>query len=91
MRDALSRLTVEGLLDFRPNIGATVAVWSATQIENVFRIRAMLEPYASEIAASQILDEEVAELRALCTVMEQAAGRDFEHRSGLALEGDPGP
>ena len=84
VRDALSRLTVEGLLDFRPNIGATVAVWSATQIENVFRIRAMLEPYASEIAASQILDQEVAELRALCTVMEQAAGREPRDLDKLA-------
>jgi DNA-binding GntR family transcriptional regulator len=78
VRDALSRLTVEGLLDFRPNVGATVAVWSETQIEHVFRIRAMLEPYASEIAASQILDDEVRELRALCAIMEQAARRETQ-------------
>jgi DNA-binding GntR family transcriptional regulator len=76
VRDALSRLTAEGLLDFRPNVGATVAVWSETQIEHVFRIRAMLEPYASEIAASQIRDEEIADLRELCLVMERAAKRE---------------
>jgi DNA-binding GntR family transcriptional regulator len=78
VRDALSRLTTEGLLDFRANAGATVAVWSETQIEHVFRIRAMLEPYASEIAASQILDEEISELRELCTIMEQAARRETQ-------------
>jgi DNA-binding GntR family transcriptional regulator len=78
VRDALSRLTVEGLLDFRPNVGATVAVWSESQIEHVFRIRSMLEPYASELAASQILDEEVEELRELCVIMERAAKRETQ-------------
>jgi DNA-binding GntR family transcriptional regulator len=76
VRDALSRLTAEGLLDFRPNVGATVAVWSETQIEHVFRIRAMLEPYASEIAAIQIRGEEIADLQELCLVMERAAKRE---------------
>lgn len=78
VRDALSRLSVEGLLDFRPNVGAAVAVWSESQIEHVFRIRAMLEPYASEIAANQIRDDEVEELRQLCAVMEEAARRETQ-------------
>jgi DNA-binding GntR family transcriptional regulator len=78
VRDALSRLSVEGLLDFRPNVGATVAVWSETQIEQMFRIRAMLEPYASEIAASQIRDGEIDELRELCGIMEEAARRETQ-------------
>ncbi len=76
VRDALSRLSVEGLLDFRPNLGATVAVWSAVQIEQMFRIRAMLEPFAAEIAASEISETEVAELRDLCAIMEDAARRE---------------
>ena len=76
IRDALSRLNVEGLLDFRPNLGATVAVWSETQIEQMFRIRAMLEPFAAEIAAGQIGEEEIAELRSLCGIMEEAARRE---------------
>jgi len=82
IRQALSRLNLEGLLDFRPNVGATVAVWSEVQIEHMFRIRAMLEPYASEIAASSISDDEVEDLRELCAVMESAArrvrGKDLE-------------
>ena len=76
VRDALSRLTVEGLLDFRANVGATVAVWSEQQIELMFRIRAMLEPFAAEIAAPEITDAEVRELRGLCAVMEEAARRE---------------
>jgi DNA-binding GntR family transcriptional regulator len=76
VRDALSRLNVEGLLDFRPNLGATVAVWSETQIEQMFRIRAMLEPFAAEIAARQIGEEEIVELRTLCGIMEEAARRE---------------
>ncbi len=78
VRDALSRLTAEGLLDFRPNAGASVAVWSETQIEHVFRIRAMLEPYASEIAAAHIQVEEIEELRELCAIMEKAARRETQ-------------
>jgi DNA-binding GntR family transcriptional regulator len=78
VRDALNRLSVEGLLDFRPNLGATVAVWSEVQIEQMFRIRAMLESFAAEIAASQITDAEILELRRLCEVMEQAIKRESE-------------
>ena len=76
VRDALSRLTVEGLIDFRPNVGATVAVWSEPQIELTFRIRALLEPFAAEVAASAITDGEVEEMRRLCAAMEAAAGRE---------------
>jgi DNA-binding GntR family transcriptional regulator len=76
VRDALSRLTVEGLLDFRPNVGATVAVWSEGQIELMFRIRAMLEPFAAEVAAPQVSDAEVGEMRRLCEAMEAAARRE---------------
>ena len=76
VRDALSRLTVEGLLDFRPNVGATVAVWSESQIELMFRTRSMLEPFAAEVAASQITDAEVKRMRGLCAVMEEAARRE---------------
>ena len=76
VRDALSRLTVEGFLDFRANAGATVAVWSETQIELMFGVRALLEPFAAEVAARQISDGEVEELARLCTIMEDAARRE---------------
>ena len=76
VRDALSRLTVEGLLDFRPNVGATVAVWSESQIALMFRIRAMLEPFAAEIAAPQVTDAEIGEMREFCEAMEAAARRE---------------
>ena len=76
VRDALSRLSVEGLLEFRPNLGATVSVWSEAQIEQMFKIRALLEPFATEIAATVITEAEIEELKGLCTVMEQAAGRE---------------
>ena len=75
VRDAVSRLSSEGLLDFRPNLGATVAVWSEDQIALMFRIRAILEPFAAEIAAATIADEEIAKLRELCARMEEASRR----------------
>jgi DNA-binding GntR family transcriptional regulator len=75
VRDALSRLSVEGLVEFRPKIGATVSVWSEAQIEEMFKIRALLEPLAAEIAATRITEEALATLSDLCTVMEKAARR----------------
>ena len=86
VREALSRLTVEGLLDFRANVGATVAVWSEQQIELMFRIRAMLEPFAAEIAAPWITDAEIRELRRLCTIMEEAARRETPADLGRLAE-----
>jgi DNA-binding GntR family transcriptional regulator len=76
VRDALSRLSVEGLLEFRPNLGATVSVWSEAQIEQMFKIRALLEPFATEIAATVITEAEIEALKGLCEVMEQAARRE---------------
>lgn len=78
VREALSRLTIEGLLDFRANVGATVAVWSEQQIDLMFRIRSLIEPFAAEIAAPQVTDEEIDELRRLCAVMEEAARRETQ-------------
>ncbi len=76
VRDALSRLNSEGLLDVRPNFGATVVVWSEDEIAVMFRIRSMLEPFAAEVAASAITDDEIAELRGLCDRMEEAVRRE---------------
>jgi DNA-binding GntR family transcriptional regulator len=51
----------------------------------MFKIRAMLEPFATELAAATISDERLAELSALCVVMEQAARRrDDEDLARLA-------
>ena len=78
VRDALSRLNVEGFLEFRPNLGATVSVWSEAQIEQMFKIRALLEPFATEIAATLITEAQIADLRELCGVMEAAARRESD-------------
>jgi DNA-binding GntR family transcriptional regulator len=78
VRDALSRLNVEGLLEFRPNLGATVSVWSEAQIEQMLKIRALLEPFATEIAAALISEAQLAELQDLCGVMEEAARRETD-------------
>lgn len=65
VREALRRLHAEGLVDFTPNQGAVVTAWSSEDADEIFQLRAMLESYGAERAASRATGEQIAELRAL--------------------------
>ena len=51
VREALRRLQAEGLVDFRPRRGATVAQISLSEYEEIFRIREALEIMACRWAS----------------------------------------
>ena len=76
VREALRRLSSEGLIETLPNRGARVRSWSESEIVEVFELRALLEGRAANLAARNATPELVAELDALCTAMEEAAARD---------------
>ncbi|MEV0729323.1 GntR family transcriptional regulator [Polymorphospora sp. NPDC050346] len=79
VREALRRLHAEGLIDWEANRGATVAAWSDQDLEEIFELRALLEGYGAELAASRITPEETAQLRELSAQMERhAANRDAD-------------
>lgn len=65
VREALRRLSSEGLLQYVPNQGAMVSQWSDSEIEEVFELRAMLEGFAVERAATRIDAQQVGILRDL--------------------------
>ena len=65
VRDALNRLITEGLAMREPYKGVRVIELSATELEEAYSMRAMLEGWAAERAATRITAEELAGLRRL--------------------------
>lgn len=65
VREALRRLQAEGFLTVIPNQGAAVTQWSAEYVDDIFELRALLEPYGAARAAERITTTALRELRAL--------------------------
>ncbi|MFI6520308.1 GntR family transcriptional regulator [Spirillospora sp. NPDC050679] len=79
VREALQRLNADGLVEVLPHRGARVVRWTAEDLEEIFELRGLLEPYAAARAARRgVPAEALAELSACCEAMEAAAaGGDF--------------
>ncbi|WP_088624705.1 GntR family transcriptional regulator [Oceanicola sp. 22II-s10i] len=88
-REALLLLASQGFVDVIPNRGAYVRNWSREDIEEVFDLRALLEPHAAARAASRASAQDVAELEALASEMETASrSRSASDRDRLAVLND---
>jgi DNA-binding GntR family transcriptional regulator len=74
VREALQRLGADGLVEVLPHRGARVVRWTDRDLEEIFELRSLLEPYAAARAARLEPDEAVlAGLRRQCAAMERAA------------------
>jgi DNA-binding GntR family transcriptional regulator len=62
IREALRRLAALGLVSFVPNRGVRVRTISRDELHEAFMVRAELEALATEVAATKITKEELAEL-----------------------------
>ena len=62
VREALRRLSSQGLVDVEQHKGARVTDWSDRELEQVFVLRAQLEGLACAGAARQATDDEIEEL-----------------------------
>ncbi|WP_308259257.1 GntR family transcriptional regulator [Pseudonocardia sp. H11422] len=69
VREALTRLAAEGLVEISPNRGARVTSWSVAELEGVFDLRAALEPRAAARAACRADAADLAALDELATEM----------------------
>jgi DNA-binding GntR family transcriptional regulator len=69
VREAISQLASEGLVDYRPRNGAYVKRLDRCTLEQLYETREPLERYAARRAAAGITPERVAQLRQLCTAM----------------------
>jgi len=65
VREALSRLAAEGLVEIQPNRGARVVTWTVAELEGVFDLRSTLEPQLTAFAVPHATPADVAELDGL--------------------------
>jgi DNA-binding GntR family transcriptional regulator len=75
VREAIRRLEAEGLVVYRPNAGAHVAPADPALFEDMFDGLAVLEGYATALAAPFIGDEDILRLRAINRRMEECISR----------------
>jgi DNA-binding GntR family transcriptional regulator len=76
IREALSRLAAEGLVELTPHRGARVASWSAEQLREIFELRLRLEPYAVRQAVPRLTPGQLDQLDELAEAMIQNRSLD---------------
>jgi DNA-binding GntR family transcriptional regulator len=72
IREAITRLTGEGLLTKVPHKGAYVAELSIEEVQETFEIRIRLEPWLFSQAIPHITDAEIAKAEKLVSEMDHA-------------------
>ena len=82
VREALSRLAAEGLVEVAPNRGARVATWTVAELEGVFDLRASLEPELTACAVAAAGPDDVDALdelaRRMLAVGSPGPGQDLD-------------
>lgn len=76
VREAFGRLAVEGLVELKPNRGASVAYPTLEEARDVFEVRRGLERLVAESLAGRITPAQVAELEAHVHQEERAHEQD---------------
>lgn len=102
VREALSRLAAEGLVEITPNRGARVVTWTVAELEGVFDLRSVLEPQLTAHAVPNATPADVDELDDLARRMHEVGtpgpGQDLDalvplnrafHDRLVALAGHP--
>jgi DNA-binding GntR family transcriptional regulator len=74
VREALTRLAAEGLVELVPNRGARVSSWTVAELEAVFDLRVVLEPRLTELATTRASPDDVTALRELAEAMLAVGG-----------------
>jgi DNA-binding GntR family transcriptional regulator len=100
VREALRILEAEGLVTFRPRIGARVAEIQEEDVEELYLVRGALEGLAARLAATNLTEAGLAQLHEAFDEMTAARARhDFDtfsqydkefHRRQYAASGRPG-
>jgi DNA-binding GntR family transcriptional regulator len=71
IRESLSRLEAEGLVEVLPHRGARVVDWGDVDVAAIYDLRALVEGYAARRAAMRISIPEIERLSGLCDEMEE--------------------
>ncbi|GAA2563870.1 GntR family transcriptional regulator [Pseudonocardia hydrocarbonoxydans] len=80
VREALARLASEGLVEIVPNRGARVSSWTVAELEEVFDLRAALEPRLTALAVPNATPADLDDLDDLARRMVRA---DLDDLVGL--------
>ena len=83
VRQALTMLEAEGLVEIEPNRGATVCSFSIEDVWDIYDLRAVLEGHAARRAGGRIEGHELKRLRKLAGEMEGLAGRFDDHEEEI--------
>ena len=79
IREALQRMAAEGVVEMLPNRGAVFLGFSSSDLEAITAIRAILEPFAVQLAVPQLTSEMLDELDRLNTEIISAGNEgDFD-------------
>lgn len=84
VREAINRLHSEGLLEQVPHAGAFVRRLSRRELSDLYDMRALLEGYAAEKAATRITEEDLSELEGLCDTLHRIV-RQFRDSGDVTL------
>ena len=73
VREALKELTVNGIIDYRPQVGSFIALLPPHQIRDVYTTRGVLEGYAIMATRDQFSTGDIDKLHALVARMRHEA------------------
>ena len=86
VRDAISRLTAEGLVVSNPNRRTTVVSFTKQDIIETFQLREILECGAARLAAKNIQPGQLAELRKVAEQCDGLADNPAQKKAKLDLD-----
>jgi DNA-binding GntR family transcriptional regulator len=72
VREALRQLSNQGLVEHDPHRGTRVASLTREGVEEIYRLRQVLEPLACELAAQRAREEDLAEIKSTMAAFNQA-------------------
>ena len=88
VREALLQLEAEGLVAFEPHKGATATELTASQVDELFELRAMLEADLLASSIPHITDEKLAEATELLSRLDKALGKENAANTWSELNSD---
>lgn len=100
VRESLKRLETEGFVIHQPHRGTFIAEVSADRLDQIYRLRGVLEPMAIQLAAERVaregLSEELDQIKELLLACDAASSplevvrrNDDLHRAIYGLSDDP--
>lgn len=87
VREAISRLASEGVVELVNGAGAFVRKFDQRELSEIYDVRELVEPFAAAKAAQLMSDHELSELKSLLRDWEEVAARIGKRKRG-ATAGD---